>query len=153
MSEASVAASGGGGISTLAFFAGTIISFCTTPAFVGGMGLAMAALVGVGAFLGSAILGIAGVLIGAAAVGVTFGLVGLAFKKPIIIGLIGAAGGGIVGGLSGNVYGAFKGYDMAKTALVEKVSRTPFNKAAVQSDNTNNYYTAPAAQPVLPSGK
>lgn len=153
MSKTAVAVSGGTSIAGLSFIAGTIVSFCTTPSFVGGMGIVMSLLVGGGAFLGSTILGLAGGLAGAAAVGivggVVGGLVGLAFRRPIVAGLaagtMGAAVGGICGTLGGSVYGAFKGYDMTKTALVQKVAQSPFNSVAAPA-NTNGLYTAPTPQ-------
>lgn len=145
--------SGGIGFSGLAGIVAGIYSAVTTPVFVGGAGLGMAALVGLATFaggiIGSTVGAIGGLVVGAVALG---GLGLVVGARGMKVGLIaGAIGGAVVGGLSGGGYGIYKGYSLSQKAMEEKACAVPFNEAVAQRCRQMNLVPAPVVAAPVPS--
>ena len=143
MSGIKKTSSGAVRFSVLAGLAGTVISSVTQPVFVGGAGLGMSALVGIGTFLGVCVgapLGlIAGAIVGAATLGtiafvsnIRNGREGL-YEAVATLMLLGGAGGTLPGVLVGAPAGAYAGYKLSESTLVEKTCRAPFNETVAKT--------------------
>ncbi len=150
MSEASTkiqsGSRGGLSISGLAGIVAGIYSAVTTPVFVGGAGLGMAAVVGLATFAGGFVGGIVGVVAGITVGAAVCGGIGAVFSRSrgIKVGLIaGAIGGAVIGGLSGTGYGIYKGYSLSQKAMEEKACAVPFNDAVAQKCRQMNLVPAP----------
>lgn len=105
---------------------GAAIAYFKTAAFVGWAGAGKSLLVGAGTAMGGVLLAIPGALAGAAVGGVLAYSSGS--KKAARTGAI---AGAIFGGIGGYGYGAYRGYDFAKSALLEAAPVTAtFNREA-----------------------
>lgn len=131
-------ADGGIGFSGLAGLVAGVYSAVTTPVFVGGTGLGMAALVGVATFVGGSLGAVAGLLVGGIAGAAVCGVIGAVWAhgaKGLKIGLlaVGAVGGAVTGSMAGAGYGAYKGYTLGQRAMEEEACAAPFNDAVARA--------------------
>jgi hypothetical protein len=128
--------SSSGGISS-SFLIGSIVAWCTNPTFVGWGGFAKSLVVGLGTSIGSGIGLVAGIISGGA-VGALLG--GLLFrsKKAALVGGIGFAA---VGALGGDIAGAVKGYNTVESWILAKDkanAKVVFNDNAAKQNVSNS---------------
>jgi hypothetical protein len=124
MSNSSRSSGGGFGAFGLTGFIGSLVAWCSTPAFVGWAGAGKALMVGAATSIGGTLLALPAA-IGGAIIG---GIAGLATGSKKVA-VAGAIGGAVLCGIGGGIYGAVEGYDFGKKALTEGC-KTAFNQVS-----------------------